>query len=70
MAVLLTGANTHEVTQLLPLVAAIPPARGKQGHPRRRPDSLYGDRGDDADPRRIAPKLAKRRTPHGSGLGR
>jgi transposase len=77
LAVLLTGANTHDVTQLLPLVEAIPPVRGKQGRPRRRPDSLYGDRGYDSDPhrralrsRRIAPKLAKRRTPHGSGLGR
>jgi transposase len=77
LAALLTGANAHDVTQLVPLVEAIPPVRGKQGRPRRRPDSLYGDRGYDSDPhrralraRRIAPKLAKRRMPHGSGLGR
>ena len=77
LAALLTGAHAHDVTQLVPLVEAIPPVRGKQGRPRRRPDSLYGDRGDDSAPhrpalraRRIAPKLAKRRTPHGSGLGR
>jgi transposase len=61
----------------MPLVEAIPPVRGKPGRPRRRPESLYGDRAYDSAPHRralrwrgITPRLAKRRTPHGSGLGK
>jgi transposase len=76
LAVILTGANTHDVTQLIPLVEAIPAVRGKRGRPRRKPERLYGARGDDAEPHReslrtrgITPVLAKRGTPHGSGLG-
>ena len=77
MSFTLTGANAHDVTQLLPLVQAIPSVRGKRGRPRRRPDSLQADRGYDSEPHRdalrklgIRPQLAKRRTPHGSGLGK
>jgi len=73
----LTGANAHDVTQLLPLVEAIPPVRGKRGRPRHRPDSVQADRGYDSEPHRqalrqmgIRPHLAKRRTAHGSGLGK
>lgn len=73
---ILTGANTHDVTQLVPLVEAIPPVSGKVGRPRCRPDRLQGDRGYDSEPHRrwlrhkgIRPVLAKRRTGHGSGLG-
>lgn len=76
MAVLLTEANRHDVTQLIPLVEAIPPIAGKPGRPRQRPDSLYADRGYDSEPHReelrhrgIQPVIAKRRTGHGSGLG-
>lgn len=76
LAALLTGANRHDVTQLLPLIEAIPPVRGKRGRPRRRPERVQGDRGYDSEPhrqqlrqRRIEPILAKRGTPHGSGLG-
>jgi transposase len=61
---------------LLPLVDAIPPVRGKRGRPRRRPDSLQGDRAYDSAPHRkelrvrnIKPILARRGTKHGSGLG-
>jgi len=75
-AVKLTGANRHDVTQLIPLVAAIPPVAGKVGRPRQRPDQVQGDRGYDSEPHRqelrqkhIEPVLAKRRTEHGSGLG-
>jgi len=64
------------VTQLLPLVDAIPAVRGKVGHPRCRPRRMQGDRGYDSEPHRrklrhrgIEPVLAKRRTAHGSGLG-
>jgi transposase len=77
MAAILTGANTNDVTQLIPLVEAIPPIAGKPGRPRRRPDSLYADRGYDSEPHRnqlrhrgIRPIIAKRRTAHGTGLGR
>ena len=72
----MTGANAHDVTQLIPLVDAIPPVRGKRGRPRQRPDRVQGDRGYDSEPHReelrdrnIEPILAKRGTPHGSGLG-
>lgn len=75
-ATILTAANTHDVTQLLPLVEAIPPVRGKRGRPRRKPEKVQGDRGYDSDPhrralrtRKIEPILGKRRTEHGSGLG-
>lgn len=76
LATALTGANAHDVTQALTLVEAIPAVRGKRGRPRRRPDELQGDRGYDSEPLRqqlrrlhIAPVLAKRGSPHGSGLG-
>ncbi|HEX8947662.1 MAG TPA: IS5 family transposase [Dissulfurispiraceae bacterium] len=76
LAVILTGANTHDVTQLLPLVEAIPPVRGKRGRPRCKPEILQGDRAYDSQPHReellrrgIEPILAKRGTEHGSGLG-
>lgn len=76
LAVILTGANVHDVTQLLPLIDAIPAVRGKPGRPRQRPDSVQGDRGYDSEPHRkelrrrgIEPVLAKRNTEHGSGLG-
>jgi transposase len=76
LAALVTEAHRHDVTQLLPLLEAIPPVRGKRGRPRRRPRRVQGDRGDDAEPHRralrargITPVLAQRGTAHGSGLG-
>jgi transposase len=76
LVAILTGANTHDVTQLLPLVDGIPPTGGKVGRPRHRPKAVQGDRGYDSEPhrkelraRRIKPILAKRGTPHGSGPG-
>jgi hypothetical protein len=47
LAFLLTGGNRNDVTQLLPLLDAIPPVRGRIGRPRRKPDSLFADRGYD-----------------------
>jgi transposase len=77
LATLLTSATTHDVTQLLPLVEALPRVRGKRGRPRRKPSCVQGDRGYDSEPhrrqlrqRQIKPVLAKRRVPHGSGLGK
>jgi transposase len=76
LATILTGANTHDVTQLKLLVEAIPAVCGRLGRPRRRPERVQGDRGYDSEPHRawlrtlgIKPVLAKRYTPHGSGLG-
>lgn len=76
LAAILTEANRHDVTQLLPLVEAIPPVRGKRGRPRRKPERVQGDRGYDSEPHReallkrhIEPVLAQRNTEHGSGLG-
>lgn len=72
----LTGANRHDVTQLLTLVDGIEPVAGKRGRPRKRPDELYADRAYDSEPHRqelqrrgIVPHLARRNTEHGSGLG-
>jgi transposase len=65
------------VTQLLPLVEAMPALAGRVGRPRQKPALVQGDRGYDSQPHRdqlarrgIASQLAKRRTPPGSGLGR
>jgi transposase len=72
----LTEANRHDVTQLLKLVDGVVPVAGKPGHPKHRPDSVYGDRAYDSEKRReelrhrhIQPYLARRNTEHGSGLG-
>lgn len=71
-----TGANAHDVTQLLPLIETVPAVRGKRGRPRQRPNSVQADRGYDSEPHRkalrekgITPILAKRNVDHGSGLG-
>lgn len=72
----MTAANRHDVTQLIPLVDAIPPVGGKVGAPLTKPEEVTGDRAYDSDPHRmtlsgrgIATSLARRREPHGSGLG-
>ena len=58
------------------LLDAIPPVRGRPGRPRRKPESVFADRGydhevyrDQVRARRILPVIARRGTPHGSGLG-
>ena len=38
MAVSLTGGNRNDITQLMPLIEAIPPVRGRRGRPWRRLD--------------------------------
>ena len=45
----LTGGNRNDVTQLIPLIEAIPSVRGRRGHPRQRPGRIYADRGYDHD---------------------
>ena len=73
----LTGGNRHDSTQLIPLVDALPKVRGKRGRPRQRPRWLYGDRAYDSDHHRktlrnrgIVPRIARKNTDHGSGLGK
>jgi transposase len=72
-----TGGNRHDITQLIPLLDAVPPVRGRVGRPRRRPERLTADRGYDYPAYRrqlrergITPEIAHRKTEHGSGLGR
>ncbi|WP_412103984.1 IS5 family transposase [Streptomyces californicus] len=76
LAVVLTGGNRNDVTQLMPLLDAVPPVRGRPGRPRHKPQSVFADRGYDHDTyrdqvraRRILPVIARRGTAHGSGLG-
>ncbi len=77
LAFALTGSNRNDVTQLIPLVDAVPAVRGVVGRPRRRPERVIADRGYDHDKYRkllrkrgIKPVIARRQTEHGSGLGR
>ena len=72
-----TGGNRNDVTQLIPLVERVPPVAGKPGRPRKRPDRVTADRGYDHDKYRrelrrlgIGSEIARRKTEHGSGLGR
>lgn len=75
LAATLTGGNRNDVTQLIPLLQAVPPVRSKRGRPRCRPDVVLGDRGYDHDKYRrlvwdlgVKPLIARRGTEHGSGL--
>jgi len=62
---------------LVPLVDRVPAVRGRVGRPRRRPERLTADRAYDHKPQRhelrkrgVKAEIARRRTAHGSGLGR
>jgi transposase len=75
--VILTAANRPDASELLNLVEAIPPVRGKPGAPRRRPEKVLGDRGyhanralEELHARGIETQIARQHTGHGSGLGR
>jgi transposase len=77
LAWLLTGSNRTDAFMLPALLDAVPPVRGRPGRPRRRPKRLLADRGYDHDryrrlvrARGIQPAIARRKTEHGSGLGR
>ena len=75
--VITTTANVNDVTQTLALVDGIPPVAGHHGRPRRRPDSLLGDKGYDSNPnrrelrkRRILPVISRKGAPNIKGLGK
>ena len=77
LVVSLTGGNRHDVTQLVPLLDALPHVRGRRGRPRSRPKRLFADRGYDFDKYRrllrkrgITPRIARRGQAHGSGPGK
>ncbi|WP_256701164.1 IS5 family transposase [Caballeronia sordidicola] len=77
LAVILTGANRHDVTQLHALVDAIPQIGGKPGRPLSKPKIVQGDRGYDHNKycrplhaAGIATEIARGGQPHGSGLGK
>ncbi len=79
LAVRLSPANSHDATQLLPLVDAIPSIigpRGKPGRPRKRPAKLHADKAYDASPLRralrtrgITPRIARRGIDSSERLG-
>ena len=76
LAVTVTGANAADITQLLPLVDHLPDLSGPAGNQVTQPEELSADRAYDSEPHRVAlrhrgitPKIPKRRTAHGSGLG-
>ncbi len=77
LAATTTAANHPDVSGLEHAVDAVPPVRGKRGRPRRRPKEMYADRGFDSAANRarlrrrgIRPRIARRKTAHGSGLGK
>jgi transposase len=77
LAIRTAGANVSDQRQILPVVMDFPQVGGKPGRPKELPDTLYADRGYDNDATRallawlgIEPKIARRRTTHGSGLGK
>lgn len=74
LAATVTAANCHDVTQLLELVDRVVPVGA---HGKFRPQALLADRAYDSRGHRaelrargITPKIAKRHTDPGSGLGR
>jgi transposase len=76
LAAAVTAANVNDAAAAEAVLDAVPAVRGRRGRPRRRPRAVYGDRGYDSDPlrRRMRarggrPRLARRKAPHGSGLG-
>jgi transposase len=74
--VILTGANRHDSTQLMPLLEGLPAIAGRRGRPLRKPQRVQADRGYDCAAYRrilrergICPQIGKRLTGHGSHLG-
>jgi transposase len=77
LAIRTAGANASDHRQILPVVVRFPKVKGTPGRPKELPDELYADRGYDSEALRallrwlgIEPHVAKRGTPHGSGLGK
>jgi transposase len=70
-------ANASDQTQILPTIAEFPEVPGQPGRPPTKPKTVVADRGYDSEATRIIlrwlgiePRIAKRNTEHGSGLGK
>jgi transposase len=77
LAIRTAPANASDHTQILPIVVNFPRIGGQPGRPKELPDTVVADRGYDSDATRallswlgIKPLIARRRTAHGSGLGK
>lgn len=78
MAIEHTAANVHDSRMAVALVDAIPRIKQPDGTRRRRPVTVFADRAYDAEQairealrrRGIIPFIPKRKTEHGSGLGK
>ncbi|WP_373312252.1 IS5 family transposase [Streptomyces tauricus] len=75
--VITTAANVNDITQTLNLVDGIPPVGGRPGRPRRRPESVLGDKAYDSravrrelQRRRITPVISRKGAPNIKGLGK
>jgi transposase len=72
-----TDRPRNDVTQLIPLVDAVPPIRGRRGCPPPAARESFADHGYDHEiyrrqlrPRGITPRIARRGVAHCSGLGK
>lgn len=77
LAMLATAGNTSDHRCILPIVEQYPHVAGARGRPREHPQVLYADAGYDSDATRqtlrnrgIEPYIRRRKTEHGSGLGK
>lgn len=75
--VITTAANVNDITQTLSPVDGIQPVAGRPGHPRRRPESVPGDKAYDSTAvrrelrrRRIMPVISRRGAPNIKGPGK
>jgi transposase len=71
-----TAADRNDISEMAPLVNALPAVAGKPGHPRRKPDALQGDLAYDSEPHRqglrlmgIEPILPEKVIDDDTGLG-
>ncbi len=71
-----TAANRNDISEMAPLVNALPEVAGKPGRPRRKPDALQGDLAYDSEPHRqglrlmeIEPILPEKGLDDDCGLG-
>ncbi|WP_392957497.1 IS5 family transposase [Streptomyces sp. LN245] len=77
LRVITAAANVNDITQTLNLVDGIPSVAGRTGRPRRRPESVLGDKAYDSYAarrelrhRRILPVISRRGAPNTKGLGK
>ncbi|MER6290935.1 transposase [Streptomyces sviceus] len=75
--IITTAANVNDITQTLALVDGIPLVAGRPGCPRRRPESILGDKAYDSRvvrrelrTRRIMLVISRKGAPNIKGLGK